>query len=74
MKILSVRVKPNSKQQIVRHEEDGSVLVQLTSAPVGGKGNQELIQLLAKEFGVFKSAIRVKSGAASRNKLIELNS
>ncbi|PSB34670.1 hypothetical protein C7B82_01825 [Stenomitos frigidus ULC18] len=57
MKILSVKVKPNALQQTLRHEDDGSLTIQLKAAPIDGKANQELIQLLAKEFGVPKSSM-----------------
>lgn len=73
MKVLSVKVKPNSKQQAIRQEADGSLTVLLKSPPVDGKANEELIQLLAKEFHVPKSAIRIKAGASSKTKLIEIN-
>ncbi|MBL1173976.1 DUF167 domain-containing protein [Pantanalinema sp. GBBB05] len=72
MKIISVKVKPNSKQQSVRQEADGSFTVHLKSPPVDGKANTELIQLLTKEFNVPKSWIRIKSGLSSRSKLIEI--
>lgn len=72
MKIISVKVKPNSKQQLVRQEADGSFTVHLKSPPVDGKANTELIQLLTEEFNVPKSWIRIKSGLSSRSKLIEI--
>ncbi len=74
MKTLRVKVKPNSKQQAIRQEEDGSLTVHLKSPPVDGKANQELIQLLAKELGMPKSCIRIKTGATSKTKLIEIDS
>ena len=73
MKIISVKVKPNSKQQQVTQADDGSFTVHLKSPPVDGKANAELIQLLAKAFGVSKSAIRIKTGASSKNKLVEID-
>jgi uncharacterized protein (TIGR00251 family) len=73
MKIFSVRVKPNSSQQAIRHEDDGSLTVQLRSPPIDGKANQELIQLLAKAFGVPKSAIRILSGTTAKRKRIEID-
>lgn len=72
MAILRVKVKPNSKQQNIAEEADGSLTVHLKSPPVDGKANQELIKLLAKKFDVPKSAIAIKSGLSSRNKLVEL--
>ncbi|MBE9186631.1 DUF167 domain-containing protein [Microcoleus sp. LEGE 07076] len=72
MKTFTVKVKPNSKQQSIEHQPDGSLKVHLKSPPVDGKANQELIVLLAKKFKVPKSAIAIKSGFSSRNKLVEV--
>lgn len=68
-----VKVKPNSRQQKIEEETDGSLTVHLKSPPVDGKANDELIQILAKNFDVPKSSIRIKSGLSSRNKLIEID-
>ena len=65
-----VKVKPNSQQQKIEELADGSLSVHLKSPPVEGKANEELIKLLAKKFDVPKSAITIKSGVTSRNKLI----
>lgn len=73
MKIFSVKVKPNAKQQQLLYAEDGSLIVHLKSPPVDGKANTELIQLLAKTFNVPKSAIRIKAGAIAKHKLIEID-
>lgn len=73
MKIVSVKVKPNAKQQSVREEADGSLTVYLTSPPVDGKANVELIQLMAHQLGLPKSKIRIKAGHRSRNKLLEID-
>ncbi|MGD1805364.1 DUF167 domain-containing protein [Dapis sp. BLCC M126] len=72
MVILKVKVKPNSQQQSVQTESDGSLKICLKSPPVDGKANQELIKLLAKKFNVKKSEITIKSGLSSKNKLIEI--
>ncbi|MBD2294221.1 DUF167 domain-containing protein [Anabaena sphaerica FACHB-251] len=68
-----VKVKPNSKQQKIAEQEDGSLTVNLKSPPVDGKANEELIKLLAEKFNVPKSSIRIKSGLSSRQKLIEID-
>ena len=73
MKIISVKVKPNSQQQRVTQADDGSFRVHLKSPPVDGKANAELIQLLAKTFGMPKSAIRIKTGAGAKSKLVEID-
>ncbi len=71
MPLIQVKVKPNSKQQKITLEPDGSLTVQLKSPPVDGKANQELIALLAEQFQVPKSQINIKLGHNSKIKLIE---
>ena len=72
MTILTIKVKPNSKNQSIEEQPDGSLTVHLKSPPVDGKANQELIVLLAKKFKVPKGAIAIKSGLSSRHKLVEV--
>ncbi|GAB4283392.1 MAG: DUF167 domain-containing protein [Oscillatoriaceae cyanobacterium] len=71
MPLVQVKVKPNSKQQKITLEPDGSLTVQLKSPPVDGKANQELIAILAEQFQVPKSQINIKLGHSSKTKLIE---
>ena len=66
----SVKVKPNSKQQSIIEEEDGSLTVHLKSPPVDGKANKELVELLAKKFAVPKSRITIQVGLSGRNKVV----
>lgn len=68
-----VKVKPNSKQQSIKEETDGSFTIHLKSPPVDGKANEELIKILAKKFDLPKSKIRIKSGLSSQQKLIEID-
>ncbi len=68
---LSVTVHPRSSRQRIEHRDDG-LHVWLTAAPVGGRANQELLNLLAEYFGKPRSAIRLASGQASRRKVVEL--
>ncbi len=72
MTLLKVQVKPNTKQQKIQEQSDGSLIVYLKSPPVAGKANQELIKLLSKRYGVPKSQISIQSGLSSRHKLIQL--
>ena len=76
---VRVRLKVTSKakrEQIggLLDEPDGgkALKVAVTAAPEDGKANAALIALLAKEWGVAKSAISVVSGATDRRKLVEI--
>lgn len=73
MKGLHIKVKPNSRQQTLQTAEDGSLVICLKSPPVDGKANDELIKLLAKEFKVPKSSVRIKSGQSSKRKSVEID-
>jgi uncharacterized protein len=46
--------------------------VAVTAAPEAGKANAAVIALLAKEWGVAKSAISVVMGATDRRKVVEI--
>jgi uncharacterized protein len=41
MKNFAVKVKPNSKQQSIQEQPDGSLTVHLKSPPVDGKANKQ---------------------------------
>jgi len=71
--MFNVKVKPNSKQQAIILEDDGSLTVRLQSPPVDGKANKELIQVLAERFGVRKSQVSIHSGERSRMKRVEVD-
>lgn len=68
----TVKVKPNSKKQLIEEMADGTFKVNLKSPPVDGKANKELIELLAEKFNVTKSQVQIKSGLSSKTKLIEI--
>jgi len=56
-----VKVKPNSKQQAIKEEADGSLTAHLKSPPLNGKANEELIKLLADKFKIPKTRITIIS-------------
>lgn len=52
---------------------DGEMLkVRLAAAPVDGKANAELVSILAKALDVPRSSVTIRSGLASRRKVIEV--
>ena len=70
--VLQIKVKPQSRVSALTQSEDGQWLAQIKSLPVDGKANEELIALVAKQFGCAKSKVSIKSGAASRLKLVRI--
>ncbi len=77
---VRVRLQPKaSKTEIAGYREDPAtgdqvLQVRVTAPPVDGKANKALIVVLAKEFRVPKSKIRIVQGEASRDKVVELPS
>ena len=71
--LLRVRVKPRAKKDVIKGPTpDGSLAVRLTAPPVDNKANVALIALLAKKLRVPRSAITIRSGEKSRNKILEV--
>lgn len=70
--LLRVRVKPGARQPRIEQAPDGTWLVWLQSPPVEGRANEELIRRLAERFGVPRSQVRIRSGHASRLKIVEI--
>lgn len=73
---LFVRLTPKGGRDAVEGvtEIDGRTLlkVRVASPPVAGAANAALIKLLAKHFGVSKSALRLAAGETARIKTIEI--
>jgi uncharacterized protein (TIGR00251 family) len=74
---VRLKVAPRSKREqiggLVDEPDGGQALkVAVTAAPENGKANEAVIALLAREWGVAKSAIWVVTGATDRRKLMEI--
>jgi uncharacterized protein len=70
--ILSVRVQLRASKSQIAGVHDDVFKVRISSPPVDGAANAELIKLLAKYFGVAKTDVRIEAGLASRTKRIRL--
>jgi uncharacterized protein len=72
MKTIQVTVKPNSRVSQLE-ESAGIWIARVKSAPVDGKANKELLELVAKHFDVPRSRITIKSGAGARAKRVQIH-
>ena len=70
---IEVKVKPRSRESSLEEAGDGSWIARIKSPPVDGTANRELVVLVAKRFGVPKSAVEIRTGAASRWKRIRIS-
>ena len=66
MKTLRVKVKPNALEP----QSDGTWLARVKAPPVDGKANAELVRLIAEQLGVPRACVEIKSGGASRLKVV----
>lgn len=70
--VFNIRVCPRSSRNHI--EQIGNVLkVYLTKPATDGEANSQLIDLLTEHFKIKKYQIKIKSGARSRNKLVEID-
>ncbi len=72
---VSVRLQPKASENrigpVAPDADGGAVLkVAVTQPPVEGKANKALIKLLAKSWGLPKTAISVKKGTKDRLKTL----
>jgi uncharacterized protein len=68
---LTVRVRPRARTE--RLEWDGSMLqLWVREPPADGRANAAVIRAVARWADVAPSQVRIVSGAAARNKLVEI--
>ncbi len=70
---FTVKVIPGAQKSEVVAETKTTMRVRLNAVPEKGKANAELVKLLAKHFGVRKSAIEIVRGHLGREKVVEIN-
>lgn len=70
--VIAVRVKPNSRQPSLEQGADGVWIARVQAPPVDGRANEELVGLVARQFGCPKRAISIRSGAGGRHKLVQI--
>jgi uncharacterized protein (TIGR00251 family) len=69
---LKVKVEPKSSRKGISGLVGDSLKVKVHAPPVGGAANEELIEVLSKEFGIRKSDIQIVRGSSSRDKIVEI--
>lgn len=67
---LLLRVQPKASKDEWAEIQGDRIRLRITAPPLEGKANKHLIRLLAKEFGIAKSGVHIRSGETGRNKHI----
>ena len=72
--ILKIHLCPNAKKNNICGIYNNEYLkISISSPPVDGKANEELIKFLARKLNIPKSDIKITKGQTTRNKIIEIN-
>jgi uncharacterized protein len=67
---FKVRVVPRASRSEIIGEHDGALRVRIAAPPVDGAANEELVRLLAKAFGLPRSAVAISAGQTSKVKTV----
>ena len=71
--ILPVRVIPRARRSGLSGARNGSLLVRLAAAPVGGAANEALRRTLAEALGVPLPSVAIIAGERSRKKRVRVS-
>ena len=69
---ISVKVKPNSKENVVEPAGEKQYNVRVKEKAIEGRANEAVIKLLSEYFHAPRNKFVLIKGAKSRNKIIEL--
>ena len=69
---LSVRVQPRASKDEIAGTLEGALKIRLCSPALENRANEALTEFLADLLKTSKSAVRIQSGAQSRNKRVEI--
>lgn len=76
MRRIQVKVKPSARvsklQTQIDANGDAIWVAQVKAAPIDGRANEAVIELIATHFGVRKSSVSVVTGQSARIKRIEI--
>lgn len=70
---LTVWVQPGASRDRVVGMHGAAVKIAVSAPPEKGRANQAAAKALARELGVRTSCVRVVSGAAARQKVLEID-
>ena len=71
--VLTVKVVPRASRSEIVGFQDNVLKVRLTSPPVDGAANNELVKLISKQLRVPRSNVELIGGLTSRNKTLRIH-
>lgn len=70
---INVKVQPRSSRKGIDGVIGDILKVRLTSAPVDGAANEQLVEVISEKLNVKKGSVRIIRGLSSRHKVIEIS-
>lgn len=70
--VITVRVLPRASRIAIEPQASGTYKVKLTSPPIEGEANIQLIEVLSEKLSVAPSNIEIVAGAQSRTKRVRI--
>ena len=67
---LTLHVQPGAKHSEVAGVHGEALKIRLAAPAIDGRANAALLEFVAKRLGVPRSALQIRSGQASRRKLL----
>lgn len=69
---ITVRVIPRARKRDIKKQPDGSYKIKVLSPPIDGRANSEVIDVIARKYGVKRSKVKIISGEKRREKVVEI--
>ena len=70
---LNIKVKPKAKQNAILGIRADALLIAVTSPPDKGKANRAVIELIASELNIPRSAVEIISGKTNPQKVLRIS-
>ncbi|MCE1182211.1 MAG: DUF167 domain-containing protein [Rhodocyclales bacterium] len=69
---LTLHIQPGAKKTEIAGRHGDALKIRLAAPPVDGKANEALIRYIAERLQLSKSAVSLKRGQTSRQKVLEV--
>lgn len=71
--VIQLHIVPNAKKSEIVGIHGAALKIKISSPPVDGKANEEIIRFFSSLFGIPKNHVELLSGATSKSKRILLH-
>jgi uncharacterized protein (TIGR00251 family) len=69
---VGIRVRPGASRTNVGGRHGESLVIRVAAPPIEGRATEQALRALADALGVRRAAVSLVSGAASRDKVVEI--